>query len=204
MAKHERVDQTSEQTSTPVKQEEPPLDLVHGSHSVNQEANEDGTGTSLPPIKQQETDTDTQLDTTRPEPCPNLPLPDSNVDQPERISPHQRIPPPSSSIPMSMQDHERKHPESPSRKKTKVLIRQTSRGWVEVDQEKEKELEEKKAEDAGVKRDDSPPEETVKEEAQPEEAKYEPKASTQAQWQAFASAQSPAKVATGFQVISYH
>ncbi len=103
-----------------------------------------------------------------------------------------------------MQDHERKQPETPTRKKTKVLIRQTSRGWVEVDQEQEKELEEKKAEDAGVKRDESPPEESVKEEARPEEGEHEPKTSTQAQWQAFASAQSTASVVTGFQVLIYH
>ena len=203
-ANNETVDQTSERISSPIKQEEPPPDLEHGFHSVDQEANEDGTGQSLLSAKPQEKDTDTHMDATRPESSPNLPLPDPNFDQPKRISPHKRIPPPSSSIPISMQDHERKQPETPERKKTKVLIRQTSRGWVEVDQEKEKELEEKEAEDAGVKRDDSPPEETVNGEAQPEEVRYEPKTSTQAQWQAFASAQPTARVATGFQVVICH
>ena len=182
----------------------PLTDLKQGFHSTQKEANEDGTGHSLPSVKQEETDTDTHVDTTRPTPKPSLPLPNLDVDQPERISPHKRILATSSPIPISMQDHERKQPETPTRKKTKVLIRQTSRGWVEVDQEQEKELEEKKVEDAGVKRDESPPEDSVKEEARPEERKYESKTSTQAQWQAFASAQPTDRVATGFQVIEYH
>ena len=75
---------------------------------------------------------------------------------------------------------------------------------MEVDQELEKELEEKKAKDAGAKGDESPLKEFVKEEAQPEEVKYEPKTSTQAQWQAFASTESTASVTSGFQVIMYH
>ena len=203
-AKHETVDQTSERLSTPSKQKEPLTNLEQGFQSIDKEANKDGTGQSVPSVKQEEADTDTHLDATQPKPESSLPLPDSNVDQAERISPHKRILATSSPIPISAQDHQRKQPETPTRKKTKVLIRQTSRGWVEVDQEQEKELEEKKAEDAGVKRDEPPPEDSMKEEARPEEVKEEPKTSTQAQWQAFASAQSTAGVATGFQVIIYH
>ena len=75
---------------------------------------------------------------------------------------------------------------------------------MEVDPEQEKELEERKAQDAGVKEGGSPPEVSTKEEAQPEEVKYEPKASTQAQWQAFASGQPTNRVASDFQVIIYH
>lgn len=102
-----------------------------------------------------------------------------------------------------MQDHESKQAETPTRKRTKVIIRQTSRGWVEVDPEQEKELEEKKAEDAGAKGDEPPPKESIKQKSQPEEVRYEPKASTQAQWQAFASAESTARVANDFQVNIY-
>ena len=75
---------------------------------------------------------------------------------------------------------------------------------MEVDPEEEKELEERKAEDAGVKEGGCPPEVSAKEEAQPEEVKYEPKASTQAEWQAFAGGQLTSRVTSDFQVIIYH
>ena len=202
--KHEPIDQTPERVLIPIKKEEPLTDLEQGSRSINKEANEDGIGQSLPSVKQEQTETDTHLDTTPPKHEPSLPLPNSDVDQPKRISPHQRILATSSPLSINMQDHESKQPETPTRKKTKVLIRQTSSGWVEVDQEQEKELEKKKAEDAGVKRDESPPEDSVKEEPRPDEGKPEPKTSTQAQWQAFASAQPTARGATNFQVIIYH
>ena len=201
--KQETVDQTPEGVSTRIKQEESSTYPERGFHSMKQQANEDGTGPSLPSVKQEETDTYTHLDATQPKTEPSLPLPESDVDQHERASPHKRIL--ATSFPTSsMQDHESQQLETPTRKKTKVTIRQTSRGWVEVDQEQEAELAKKAAENASVQRDKSPPENAVKEEAQRAEVRYEPKSSTLAQWQAFASANSAGKVATGFQVIIYH
>ena len=199
---HKTVDQTPEGISTLSNQEEPRTDLEQGFQSTKQEANEAGTGRSLPSVKQEEIDTDTHMDAIQPKHEPTLSLPKSDVDQPERISPHKRILATSSPTP-SMQDHESQQRETPTRKKTKVLIRQTSRGWVEVDQEQEEELVKKAAEDASVQRDESPPEKSVKEEAQPAEVRYEPKSITLAQWQAFAGANSSGRVATGFQVIIY-
>ena len=200
--KQETVDQTPEGVSARSKQEEPRKDLEKGFQSIQQEANADGTGRSLLSVKHEEIDIDTHLDATQPKPEASLPLPKSDVDQPERVSPHKRILATSTPTP-SMQDHESQELETPTRKRTKVIIRQTSRGWVEVDQEQEDELAKKAAEDASVQRDEPPPENPVKEEAQPAEVRYEPKSSTLAQWQAFAGANSSGKVATGFQVIIY-
>ena len=189
----------------PSKQEEPAIDREQGYfQSTEKAASEDGICQSLPWVKQEEIDSDTHFDATRPISEPSFPLFDSNDDQIERLSPHKRILANSSPIPISIQDQEKKEPETPRRKKTKVLIRQTSRGWVEVDPKEEKELKERKAEDAGVKEGRSPPEISVKEEAQPEEVECEPKASTQAEWQAFASGQPASRVASDFQVIIYH
>ena len=203
-AEQETVDQTPQPISTPSKKEESLTDLEQGFRSNRKEASEDGTGRSLPSVHIEETDTNTRLDATRPNPEPGLPLPNPNVDRSERISPHKRILATSSPSPISMRDHESKQAETPTRKRTKVIIRQTSRGWVEVDPEQEKELEEQKAEDAGAKGDKSPLKESVKQKSQPEEVRYEPKASTKAQWQAFASAELTARVASDFQVIFYH
>ena len=200
--KHTTVNQTPEGVSTLSKQEELRTDFEQGFQSVKPEANEGGTGRSLPSVKQEETDTDTHMDATQPKPEPTLSPPKPDVDQSERVSPHKRILATSSPTP-SLQDHESQQRETPTRKKTKVLIRQTSRGWVEVDQEQEEELAKKAAEDASVQRDESPPENPVKE-AQPAEVRYEPKSSTLAQWQAFAGANSSRRGATGFQVIIYH
>ena len=172
--------------------------------STEKAASEDGICQSLSWVKQEEIDSDARFDATRPLSEPSFPLLDSNDDRIERLSPHKRILANSSPIPISTQDQEKKEPETPRRKKTNVLIRQTSRGWVEVDPEEEKESEERKGEDAGVKEGGFHPELSVKEEAQPEEVKYEPKASTQAQWQAFASGQPTNSVASDFQVIIYH
>lgn len=232
--KQATVDQTPEGVSTRSKQEEPSTYPEQSFQSMKQQANEDDAGPSLPSVKQDETDTDTHLDATQPKTDPSLPLPKSDVDQPERVSPHKRVPATSSPTP-SMQDHESQQLETPTRKKTKVTIRQTSRGWEEVDPEQEEELAKKATENARVQRDKSPPENPVKEQAQPAEVRYAPKSSTLAQWQAFAgansppknpvkeeaqpaevkrsslaqwqafaAANSPGKVATGFQVIIYH
>lgn len=201
--KQETVDQTPEGVSTLDKQEEPRTDLEQGSQFIEQETNEDGTGRSLPSVKQEETDTDTHLDATQSQSENSLPVPTSDVNQPERVSPHKRILATSTPTP-SMQDHDSEQRETPTRKKSKVIIRQTSRGWVEVDQEQEEKLVKDAAEDAGVQRDELPPENFVKEEAQPAEVRYEPKSSTLAQWQAFAGAKSSGRVATSFQVIICH
>ena len=164
--------------------------------------NEDGTERSLPSVKQGETDTDTHLNPTQSQSENSLPVPKSDVDQPERVSPHKRILATSSPTPR-MQDHQSEQPETPTRKKSKVIIRQTSRGWVEVDQEQEEKLLKDAAEDAGVQKEESSPKKSVKEEAQPAEVRYEPKSSTPAQWQTFAGANSSGRVATGFQVTIY-
>ena len=107
-----------------------------------------------------------------------------------------------------MQDFDGKPPESQEenaiRRKETVLIRQTSQGWVEVDEAKEEELKEQKAaEDAAAglqpKEDivqDVNTEGSESEVKQPDEAS---RPSTQAQWQAFAS-NTPAE--TGIQVSS--
>ena len=180
------------------------FDAANGSKSQNHVGpNEDGTERSLPSVKQEETDTNSYLDPTQSQSENSLPVPKSDVDQPDRVSPHKRIPATSSPIP-SMQDHQSEQPETPTRKKSKVTIRQTSRGWVEVDQEQEEKLVEDAVEDAGVQQEESSPEKSVKEEAQPAEVRYQPKSSTPAQWQAFAGANSSGRVATGFQVTINH
>ena len=202
--KQETFNQNPEGVLNLSKQVEPRTDLEQGFQSIKPEANEDGRGRSLPSVNQEEPDTGPHLDATLPKPEPSLSVPDSHVDQPERISPHKRILATSSPTQTSIQDNETQQRETPTRKKTKVLIRQTSRGWVEVDQVQEEELVKKAAEDASVQRDESPPEESVKEEAQPAEVRYEPKSSTLAEWQAFAGANSSGTVVTGFKVIIYH
>ena len=177
---------------------------ANGSKSQsNVGPNEDGTERSLPSVKQEETDTDTHLDPTQSQSGNSLPVLKSDVDQSEWVSPHKRILATSSPTP-SMQDHQSEQPQTPTRKKSKAIIRKTSRGWVEVDQEQEEKLVKEAAEDAGVQQEESSPEKLVKEETQPAEVRYEPKSSTPAQWQAFAGANSSGKVATGFQVIIYH
>lgn len=133
------------------------------------------------------------------------------IDDPEKISPHKRVPPPAPSIPSSMQDLDGAKPEPKQEKaprlKEKVHIRQTSQGWVEFDKEKEDETKKRKAEEdaaAGVQ----PEDDTKMEEIKPEEAadvpgfnqpnsEQMPKTSNEASWQAFASSAS-----SGFQVSS--
>lgn len=144
----------------------------------------------------------------------------SSVDDPKKISPHKRIPPPGPSIPLSMQDldgkqsqpeHEKTtqpEPEKITRRKEKVHIRQTSQGWVIFDKEKEDQIKKRKAEEeeaAGVQ----PKDATQMENTMPEgseavseskelDEEQKPKQSTQASWQAFASS----APSNGFQVSS--
>ena len=141
----------------------------------------------------------------------NEPAP-APVDNPEKISPHKRIPPPAPSVPLSMQDLDGKQPEpkqeNTTRRKEKVHIRQTSQGWVEFDKEKEDETKKRKAEEdvvVGLQSSDA----TEMEDTMPEGSKDvpEPKKldqrqtsteSTQMSWQAFASS----APSNGFQVSS--
>ena len=125
----------------------------------------------------------------------------ASVDNPEKISPHKRIPPPAPSIPLSMQDLDGKQSEpkqeKTTRRKEKVHIRQTSQGWVEFDKDKEDESKKRKAEeDEAVGK--QPKDATQLEDTMPEGSKdvseskqldqeQIPKESTQALWQAFAS-----------------
>lgn len=103
-------------------------------------------------------------------------------------------------------------PEQPTeevkRRKQKVNIRYTSEGWVEIDEEQEEELDEQKL--AGKKanghrshdmQDDQISKESVQE--QPKTV-CTPQASTQAQWQAYASVSRPDDPVTeGFQVCQF-
>ena len=136
----------------------------------------------------------------------------ASVDNPEKISPHKRIPPPAPSIPLSMQDLDGKQSEptqeKTTRRKEKVHIRQTSQGWVEFDKEKEDEIKKRKAEEdeaTGI----HPEEATQTEDTMPEGSKEASESkelhqvqtsieSTQASWQAFANS----APSNGFQVSS--
>ena len=127
--------------------------------------------------------------------------PAAPVDNPEKISPHKRIPPTAPSVPLSMQalDGKQLEPkqENTTRRKEKVHIRQTSQGWVEFDKEQEDETRKRKAEEdlvVGLQSDDA----TRMEDTMPEGSKgvpepkeldqrQIPKESTQMSWQAFAS-----------------
>lgn len=138
-----------------------------------------------------------------------LPMPDTSVDHTQKISPHKRVPPPSPSIPLSIQDLDRTEPEKAekaqkaTRKKETVLIRQTEQGWVEVDQEQEQKLKDQKAaEDAttGLGSEESTVIKSPMKVSESEEVRYEAMPSTQAQWRAFAGAESASSKATGIQV----
>ena len=134
----------------------------------------------------------------------------ASVDDQEKISPHKRMPPPATSIPLSMQDLDGKQPEPKQekviRRKEKVYIRQTSQGWVEFDKDKEDEMKKRKDEEdaaAGDQAEDATQMEETKladTEAVPErkdlDTDHVPEASTQASWQAFASC----APSSGFQV----
>lgn len=127
-------------------------------------------------------------------------LPPAPLDDQVKIAPHKRIPPPTPSIPLSMQDLDGKHPEpkqeTATRRKEKLHIRQTSQGWVEFDKEKEDKMRKRKAEEdaaAGVQlgdttlmKDDKPEETTDVSERKELISEQVPKASTQASWQAYA------------------
>ena len=122
------------------------------------------------------------------------------VDNPEKISPHKRIPPSAPSVPLSMQDLDGKKlepkQENTTRRKEKVHIRQTSQGWVEFDKEKEDETKKRKAEEdlvAGSQSDDvtqleenMPEGSKVVQESKKLDQKQTPKESTEVSWQAFA------------------
>ncbi|KAL2054063.1 hypothetical protein ABVK25_005602 [Lepraria finkii] len=137
-----------------------------------------------------------------------LPMPDTSVDHTQKISPHKRVPPPSPSIPLSILDLDKTEPEKAekaqkaTRKKETVLIRQTEQGWVEVDQEQEQKLKDQKAaEDAttGLGSEESTVMKSPMKVSESEEVRYEAMPSTQAQWRAFASAESASSKATGIQ-----
>ncbi len=124
----------------------------------------------------------------------------------ENLPPHMRIPAMSSAkIPLSMRDTDDTQTTSePARKKNTVHMRQTSHGWIEVDEQMDKELKETKAaESAGeTKSPKVSSQEGNMQEAGPEN-KTEPPVvqSTQASWQAFANKTSAdAEASMGFQV----
>jgi len=147
---------------------------------------------------------------------------DSLPTKPEKLAPHMRTAPPSSPVPLSMRDlDDAGVTPKPARKKETVRIRRTSQGWIEVDEGKEKELNDAKAtedrlvnqktEDAAIRAEaaavdtqpgDAAIQEAVKQESEiREEAKEPPQPSTRVSWQAFAGATSAdAEAATGFKV----
>lgn len=137
---------------------------------------------------------------------PQIPTPDLHKDEPKKLAPHLRIPPPSPSVPLSMRDldgtESATNSEQKKRKKETVLIRQTAEGWVEVDEAKEKELKEEDAAGdgaAGIEPGLDATETPIQQEPEIEEKSAmgpPPIPSTQAQWQAFAGPP------TGFQVSS--
>ena len=187
----------------------------HSSDQTGPPSTEESLADSLkgnaPPIQlSQETSTPSQTKESLVS-IATLPTSDPSVDPASKISPHKRIPPPSPLIPPNMQETDgkrsdedvRKEPEKSIRQKETVLIRQTREGWVEVDQEQEQKLKyQRAAEDAAADVNSGNP--TVvdlsKKKSMPEEVRYEAKPSTQAQWHAFAGAESSSGTPSGFQV----
>ena len=183
----------SEQNSSPIKQE------THADEPIGDTPSLSVPQDAIAPAQ----DHDETVASTM------LPMPDFSVDQTQKISPHKRVPPPSPSIPLSIQDLDGTEPEKAekaekaTRKKETVLIMQTEQGWVEVDQEQEQKLKDQKAAEdatAGLGSEENTVVKPPMKVSEPEEVRYEAKPSTQAQWQAFAGTESASSKATGFQV----
>lgn len=146
---------------------------------------------------------------------------DASPTKPENLAPHKRFAPTPTTVPLSMRDMDDtgETPKS-ARKKETVRIRRTSQGWMEVDEQKEKdsgaavandgavikptEKSAMRAEDAAgtTELGDSAIQEVPKDDPEMlEEAGNPPPPSTQASWQAFADTTSAdIEAATGFKV----
>lgn len=147
---------------------------------------------------------------------------DCSPTKPENLAPHRRIAPPSTPVPLSMRDlDDARTTPKPARKKETVLIRRTSQGWIEVDEQKEGEVKgAKAAEDAilnestnesAIRAEDATGDRKLGDAAVQDAPNQEPDIlgqargpltpSTQASWQAFAGATSTdTDAATGFKV----
>jgi len=147
---------------------------------------------------------------------------DSSPTKAENLAPHMRIAPPSSPVPLSMRDLDDARPTpKPTRKRETVRIRRTSQGWMEVDEQKEKDLNGAKAaedaivdqstEESTVRAGDAVRDKELEDAAIQETPNHEPEISeegkdplppiTQASWQAFAGTTSAdAEANTGFKV----
>ena len=135
--------------------------------------------------------------------------PVSPVPKTENVAPHMRIPPPTPSVPMSMRDPDASQVKAGApRIKETVRIRQTSQGWVEIDEKADQELKAVEGADNASTMDYEPLEkasaqtEVTKEPEVKEESFEKPvRRSTQASWQNFAQETSAeAEASTGFQV----
>ena len=134
------------------------------------------------------------------------------VPKTENVAPHMRIPPPAPSVPMSMRDPDTSQVKAGApRIKETVRIRQTSQGWVEIDEKADQELKAVEGADNASTMDYEPLEkasaqtEVTKEPEVKEESFEKPvRRSTQASWQNFAQETSAeAEASTGFQVNTH-
>ena len=196
----EQKAEATQRTERNIKEQERPCALKDVSQAIPHPDTSNGERTTVKPKADPSAIKASQIipqsmqgfDQYEPAPAP--------VDSQEKISPHKRIPPPATSIPLSMQDLDGKQPEpkqeKTTRRKEKVHIRQTSQGWVEFNKEKEDEIKKRKAEEdeaAGIQpKDATQMEDTMPEGSEdvPESKELDqeqtPKESTQASWQAFA------------------
>ena len=172
-----------------VSTQQKPLDPFTETQVVQSHTLEDPGGSSIPSITSSMQDHD------------------AAPEKPENLSPHMRKLPPSSSGLMNQQQTDIKQAvPSPTRTRQTVRIRHTDQGWIEVDRLKEEELlegqpSETAANEAPSK--DALVHEGMKEGSEVMRREMEPPKvhTTQASWQAFASATSAEAAApTKFQV----
>lgn len=146
-----------------------------------------------------------------PQSNPPIPMSMHDYDQPAKkpveLAPHMRIQASSLPVPLSMRDpNDTQAALKPTRKKETVRMHRTSQGWIEVDEQMEKEFKDAEAAKAAAATqqlggvptqvEDKPDGET--EEQNPEKPIVQ---TTQASWQAFATDTSTDAEATiGFQV----
>jgi hypothetical protein len=163
---------------------------------------------------------------SRPSSVSNIPASmqgfDASPTKPENLAPHKRIAPTPTPVPLSMRDmDDTEETHKPARKKETVRIRRTSQGWMEVDEQKEKEIRgaevandgavNKSTEKSAIRAGDADETTELGDSAIQEVPKDDPEIlvetrdplppTTQASWQAFADTTSAdVEVATGFKV----
>ena len=205
-AKCETVERASEHNTAAIEWQKPCGHSEETPAVMEKAANTDAAEGPVPLVEREESHISVAPDAVPSTIEPNCSPPGSETEQASQNSPHKRIPSPSASVSLNGQGPDGEQPEKGTRKRQKVLIRQTNEGWVEVDQEKEDFKDAKTAEDgtAGTKAEEPPTDEAHDEDTRAKEGTYESSSSTQAQWQAFASTQSAASALTGSQVKDHH